>query len=181
MRRDWRPLTLTIGIIFLLATLLAACGGNRLAVIPQPTQPPVRDGMDGAPAASPAPAVPEATASPPANGSGVADEPTTSGNVANGEAIFNGTILVSGAASCIACHQVSGTTAIVGPNLAGIGSQAENRIAGVSAADYLHDAIVDPNGYIVEGFSASIMPLNYADTLSEEQVADLVAYLLTLE
>jgi mono/diheme cytochrome c family protein len=188
VRRNQRPfpLSYTPGSIFflasiLLASIITACGGNRLAVIPQPTPPPIRSEPDGDPLDGSAAAAEDPAAVPPENGSERPDETAVSGNAANGEAIFNGTILVSGAAPCIACHQVSGTVAVVGPNLAGIAGQAENRIAGVSAADYLHESIVAPNSYIVEGFSTGIMSLNYADTLSEEQVADLVAYLLTLD
>ncbi len=180
VRHDRQTLIITTGIICLIAMLLAACGDNRVAVISQPTQPPLSNNQDTDSVASPAPPAPETTTSSPESG-GMPDETAAPGNVANGEALFNGTIAVAGASPCIACHQVSGTVAVVGPNLAGIAGQAEARIAGVSAADYLHEAIVDPNSHIVEGFSQSIMPLNYADTLSEEQVADLVAYLLTLD
>jgi cytochrome c len=177
--------SITISIIIVLASILSACNSNRIAVIPQPTQPSTQqNSVDAAIQASPVPTASASNSdSPPATRtSSAADEQTTAtGDAINGEAIFNGTLLVSGAAPCVACHQVSGTVAVVGPNLANIANEADNRVTGMSASDYLHESIVAPNSYLVEGFSASIMPLNYADTLSEEQVDDLVAYLLTLD
>jgi nitric oxide reductase subunit C len=53
------------------------------------------------------------------------------------------------------------------------------------AEGYLRESIQQPSAYLVPGelFSASgrsFMPDNYPELLTEEQVAQLVAYLLTL-
>lgn len=161
------------------ACLLMACGTSRVAVIPQPTQPAIHGSADeSVPTATPLPTV-AATATE-ANGT-TAPDSATPGDAANGEAIFNGTILVAGASPCVACHMVSGDVAVVGPNLAGIANRAAERVPDSSAAEYLRVSIIDPNSYIVEGYSEGIMPLNYADTLTEEQINDLVAYLLSLD
>jgi cytochrome c2 len=45
---------------------------------------------------------------------------------------------------------------------------------------YLHTSIVDPSAYIVPGFVAGLMPETYADIFTEEEINNLVAYLLTL-
>ena len=42
------------------------------------------------------------------------------------------------------------------------------------------DAIVSPNDFIGEGFSPGLMPGTFGETLSEQDVADLVAYLISL-
>ncbi len=38
-----------------------------------------------------------------------------------------------------------------------------------------------PNAYIEEGFQPNIMPLNFADRLSSQDMADLIAYMLSLK
>jgi mono/diheme cytochrome c family protein len=40
---------------------------------------------------------------------------------------------------------------------------------------------LEPNAYLVEGFGQGLMPAGYGDELSEEQLNDLVAYLLSLK
>lgn len=89
------------------------------------------------------------------------------GDAANGEALF--------VQSCASCHQAE---ASVGPALTGMGERAATRVEGMSAEEYLHEAIVDPGAHIVEGFS-NIMPPVYGEQFDEQQLADLVAYLLS--
>lgn len=96
--------------------------------------------------------------------------PAVTGDAAQGEALF-------ASLGCVGCHSLDGTPG-AGPSLAGIAGRAGNMVAGLSAADYLHQAIVEPNAYVVEGYGP-IMPAY--DTLSESDLAALVAYLLTLE
>jgi cytochrome c oxidase subunit II len=75
-------------------------------------------------------------------------------------------------AGCGSCHTVAeaGTSAEVGPNL---DESLEGR-----DAQFIHESIVDPDAEIAEGFSGGIMPKNYNTQLSEQQLADLVAFLL---
>jgi mono/diheme cytochrome c family protein len=40
---------------------------------------------------------------------------------------------------------------------------------------------METNAYVVEGFPEGVMPAAFADVLSEQQVDDLVAYMLTLD
>ena len=84
-------------------------------------------------------------------------------------------------AGCSTCHSLDAGVPIVGPSLAGIGTTAASRISGTSAEDYLHDSIVDPDAYLVEGFPAGTMPQVWEDVLTAEQLSDLVAYLVTLK
>ena len=65
--------------------------------------------------------------------------------------------------------------------LAGIASQAGGRVPGMSAEEYLRQSILEPDAYIVEGFSAGTMPSVWDDELSEEQIESLVEYMLTLK
>jgi cytochrome c551/c552 len=104
------------------------------------------------------------------------------GNAANGEALFaQATIGPNNAPGCITCHSLEPDVVIVGPSQAGLATRAETRVPGMSAADYIHQSIVEPNAYLVEGFAEGLMYQNYATDLTEEQINDLVAYTLTLD
>jgi mono/diheme cytochrome c family protein len=82
---------------------------------------------------------------------------------------------------CGGCHTVEGLSAgTVGPNQTRIGSVAETRIPGMSAEDYIHESILDPSAYVVEGYPDGVMPKNYNELLETEQISDLVAFLLSL-
>lgn len=98
------------------------------------------------------------------------DGDMAAGDPANGEALFAST-------GCTGCHVLEGD-ATVGPSLEGIGTTAATRVEGMSAAEYLHESIVAPGEFIVEGYN-NIMPPY--DTLPEGDLNDIVAYLLTLE
>jgi cytochrome c2 len=89
-----------------------------------------------------------------------------------------------GAASapgCITCHSLEEGVALVGPSHAGIGGRAANVVAGLEADEYLKESIVDPDAHISEGFNAGVMYSNYGRDLSDQEIADLVAFLLSLK
>lgn len=101
-----------------------------------------------------------------------------------GEDLFRRTLHVTGgrAPTCISCHAVdAGEPEIVGPGLIGIVGTAEARSNAQTAEEYLCASIVAPNDYIVSGYNAGIMPRTYSFYLSQQQVNDMVAYLMTLE
>jgi mono/diheme cytochrome c family protein len=75
---------------------------------------------------------------------------------------------------CASCH---GADAGVGPSLSAMKDEAGNRVAGLSAEDYLHQSIVDPGAFIVEGYD-DIMPKDFGQKLSEQDVADLVTFIM---
>ncbi len=84
---------------------------------------------------------------------------------------------------CIACHSLDGSV-IVGPSWLGIAGNTEELADGSSVLvdeTYLTNSIHDPNAQIVEGFSPDIMPQNFGEILTEEQIAEIVAFILTLE
>jgi mono/diheme cytochrome c family protein len=112
----------------------------------------------------------EATAAPTTEAATAPAETATApaGDPAAGEQLF--------AANCSFCHGAQNGT---GPALTGMGERAATRIPGMSAADYIHQSIVDPSAYVVSGFSDNIMPKNFADKFSAQEISDLVAYILT--
>jgi cytochrome c oxidase subunit II len=92
--------------------------------------------------------------------------------MAAGRQIFN----VSG---CNACHALSdaGAAGAIGPKLNGIGATAATREPGKSAEDFIHESIVKPNAYVVQGFPANVMPQDYGQRLSPTDLDALVKYL----
>ncbi len=51
----------------------------------------------------------------------------------------------------------------------------------MTAEEYLHQSIVDPNAFVVPGFPKGQMIQNFGKILTEEEINDLVAFLLTLK
>jgi mono/diheme cytochrome c family protein len=95
-------------------------------------------------------------------GTTTAEEPA--GDAAAGRAVFEGQ-------GCGSCHTFApaGATGTVGPNL-------DEVLAGKDAA-FINESIVEPNAEVASGFSAGVMPQNYRDQLSQQQLDDLVAFL----
>jgi hypothetical protein len=67
----------------------------------------------------------------------------------------------------------------VGPSLAGVGARAGTRRPDYTAEMYLYESIVYPNAYVVPTFVGGIMPRDYRQRLSEQEIGDLVAFLAT--
>lgn len=107
-------------------------------------------------------------------------EGNTSGSEADGESLFNMAVIGS-AAGCATCHSREAGTVIIGPSLANIATQAAERVEGVSAEEYLRQAITQPDAYVVEGYPSGVMPAKYVEELSEDEIDSLVTYLLTLK
>lgn len=90
--------------------------------------------------------------------------------------------VVFAAQGCTACHAISGiSTGNVGPALDGLAGRSGDRVADLSAEEYIRQSILDPNAYIVEGYAEGIMPQNFGELIGEDELNDLVAFLLTLE
>ena len=92
----------------------------------------------------------------------------------------NGAGIYAGAAGCVACH----TGGIVGPDVIGTWTRInEERLsdpafAGYTAEQYVVESILAPGAHVIEGF-ANAMPPTFRDQLSDQDIADLVAYLAT--
>jgi cytochrome c553 len=98
------------------------------------------------------------------------------GDAARGATLF--TESVNGAPACSTCHNIDGTSS-TGPTLKGFASVAGTRVSGLSARDYAYQSIVRPAAYLVSRYG-NLMYNQYAQRLSAQQIADLIAYLLTL-
>jgi mono/diheme cytochrome c family protein len=75
------------------------------------------------------------------------------------------------ATNCGGCHTLAqaGTTGNVGPNL-------DETLNGMSATQ-ISQSITDPNAVITPGFQPNVMPQNFGQTLTPQQLQQLVAYL----
>lgn len=110
-----------------------------------------------------------------------ADTPVT-GDPARGGALFVN--LGGDTPACATCHSVAPSPlprfgATNGPSLVGIGERAGARVPGLSAEAYLRESILTPDRYLVEGYD-NLMYADYAQVLSAQALADLIAYLLSL-
>ena len=109
-----------------------------------------------------------------------------------------GSVLFTSDFGCSGCHS-TGTDTIVGPGLAGLEARAKDRISQISTAprggaatdtgtqrnllftsqDYAASSIRDSQRYIVPGFDSVAMP-DFSE-MNDKDLADLVAYVLSLE
>ncbi len=93
----------------------------------------------------------------------------------------NGQSLYNGALGCAGCH----TAGVVAPATAGTWTRAETErltdpaLAGYTAEQYLAESITHPNDYVAPGFQPGIMPQNFADRITYQDLADLIAFLAT--
>lgn len=102
------------------------------------------------------------------------------GETGQGDALAGEQIFASGASpACRSCHSLEPGQRLAGPSLAGIATKAA--ASGKPANDFLKQEIINPNATIAEGFAANMMPATYGSQLTQQQLNDLVAYLLTLE
>jgi hypothetical protein len=82
--------------------------------------------------------------------------------------------------ACIACHTPDPNVTMVGPTWHNIGTTAEKRVEGMSAALYLYTSITHPNDYVVENYPPGVMLQIYSG-LPAQDLADMISYLLTLK
>jgi len=106
--------------------------------------------------------------------------------IAAGENLFRNV-----APPCLACHSTQPGVNMAGPSLAGIGTRAAEIVASdgytgqaSDAEGYIRESIVSPSAHVVPGpmYSASgmsFMPDTYRSVLSDDEIEQLVAYLMS--
>jgi sulfur oxidation c-type cytochrome SoxX len=129
----------------------------------------VKDNASGgtvAPAPSPSPA-PTPTPTPAPGGGNAAQ-------LAAGKKVFADT------GGCGACHTLAdaGTAGTVGPKLDNVAADAQK--AGQALEAYVKASILDPNAYVVPGFPKGVMPPDFQVSLTAQQIADVVAYIVAV-
>ena len=144
-------------ILLLLCLCLSGCGAPATAV-PTPTVPAV-------------------------------SQPLPPGDATRGETLFRQTLIgTRPEPGCITCHSLTPDVVLVGPTLAGIATRSATTIQqpdytgeAKNVEAYLHESIIAPNVYIAPGFAPDVMRPTFATELSPQEIADLVAFLLTLK
>ncbi len=96
-------------------------------------------------------------------------QPVSGGDAAAGNKLFTDQ-------GCENCHTYAPakSTGTVGPKLDNLADDAKKANQG-SVEEYTATSIKNPSAYLVPGFPAGVMPPY--DKLSDEQIADLVAFL----
>jgi ferredoxin len=84
-------------------------------------------------------------------------------------------------AGCRICHSLETGQTLVGPSFAGLAERAAGRVPGMTAEEYIRQSILEPDAYIVEGFPSGQMIPNLDEVLSEAQINELIAYLMTIK
>lgn len=77
---------------------------------------------------------------------------------------------------CTGCHSRAGVSeGFIGPDLTALADRAGDRVAGLSAEEYVRQSVLDPQVYIVDGYGEQ-MPVLPVDTA---ELDALVEYLLS--
>lgn len=110
-------------------------------------------------------------------------EDLPAGDAANGPNLYEVTY------GCVACHGDPATPGSnpVGPWLGDIADVAATAEEGKSAEQFIYESILNPNAFIAPTCandqpcaSPSAMPANFGDRMSLQDMADLIAYYMTL-
>ncbi len=83
---------------------------------------------------------------------------------------------------CLSCHSLDGSQ-LVGPtwqSLFGSERPLDDGTTVVADEDYLLNSIVNPNGQVAQGYPANVMPQNYDERLTEEEINGLIEYIKSL-
>ena len=156
-----RAALLFSGIVGATLILATACGGAAPGETPAETP---AETATTAPAATTPPAETPAE-TPPAGGDLAAQGMTIAQNQ-----------------GCLGCHSTDGSR-LVGPTWQGVYGSQETLTDGTTVTvddEYIRESIVDPNAKVVEGFQPNLMPQNFGDTLSDEDIEAIIAYMKSL-
>lgn len=96
------------------------------------------------------------------------------GDVERGSELFNQP--VNSAPPCSACHMPESPAS---PNLAGFNERASTQVEEQDAREYAFYSITEPARFIVEDFG-NVMWNQYDESLTAQDIADLIAYVLSL-
>ncbi|HEU5245136.1 MAG TPA: cytochrome c oxidase subunit II [Gaiellaceae bacterium] len=115
-------------------------------------------------------ATPSTTASSTTSTTTTSSSTTPTSSSAAGLSVFNQN-------NCASCHTLSAANAkgTIGPDLDKLASYAQQ--AHQPLETFVHKSIVDPNAYIQPGYPKSVMPENFGQLLTKEQLDSLVTLL----
>ena len=93
----------------------------------------------------------------------------------------SGELLYSARFGCTDCHLNGASAPDTIGTLARIQNErlAEAGFAGYTVEQYLVESITRPGDYVVDGYSSGLMPDNFGGRMTDQQLADIVSYLMT--
>lgn len=118
------------------------------------------------------------------SGDPLADE-IANADPANGETLFT----ANAGGACSACHYADSEDSLVGPGQYNLFARTVERIENGTIQTegpytYIYNSIVHPGDYLAENENGvpypNAMPAVYGDLLTEQEIYDIVAYLVTL-
>lgn len=110
-----------------------------------------------------------------------ANPPTPAGTLDPARAPERGRTVFNGVGQCATCHSIDGSERATGPGLKGIAAIITEQYPDREVVEFLHESILEPDAVIFENWSPDLMPENYEELLTEQQIDDVIAYMLTLE
>lgn len=109
------------------------------------------------------------------------------GDPANGQTVFNTAHALPDGVSwaCSACHSVdSSEMVMIGPGLYNVSVRSETYDVEAGGEAYIHNSIVNPQDFLAPHPQGATWPLpmpeGFGEVLTEQEINDLVAYLMTL-
>ena len=110
--------------------------------------------------------------------------PSSSSSSASSTSAAAGKAVFTGSAGCSGCHTLAaaGATGTVGPDLdvrlrTDCASPASEKVRGTTLKQCIETAITNPYKWLPSGYSAGIMPSNFAQRLTQNEVQALVNFL----
>ena len=80
---------------------------------------------------------------------------------------------------CVGCHSTDPSVTMTGPTWYHLADTAANRVSGEGPALYIYESIINPSKFVVPNYPNGVMPQTYGTTIPLEDLANLVAFLLT--
>jgi cytochrome c oxidase subunit 2 len=104
------------------------------------------------------------------SGSSATATPAATGGGADGRALF-------AANGCSGCHTLAkaGANGTTGPDL-DKQLQSDAKSAGKPLREFVRQSIVEPDAFVAKGYSSGLMPKDFGDKLSPEELKTLVDY-----
>src|SRR5262245_16421539 len=89
--------------------------------------------------------------------------------------------IMDGKGLCFTCHTIGKTGALRFPDLEGVDTRAQSRVAGLTDIEYFAQSIYEPEKFIVPGFNPGMPVINKPPIgLTDQEILCVIAYLQTL-
>ncbi|CAN5506057.1 hypothetical protein BH10CHL1_BH10CHL1_22120 [soil metagenome] len=88
---------------------------------------------------------------------------------------------LASANGCKGCHSLdpNANPKPTGPTWFHLGDTAGNMVPGQSPGLYIYTSITNPSAFVVPDYPDNVMPKTFAQSLSKQDLADLMAYILS--